>query len=67
MKTIDLQKEKLELSQIFDSARIEPVLLLTGDGQEFILSPADEFEGEAQSRHGGTDGLFTKPSTQRCR
>jgi hypothetical protein len=49
MKTIDLQKEKLELSQIFDSARIEPVLLLTGDGQEFILSPADEFEAEVEA------------------
>ena len=49
MRTIDLQKEKFELSQIFDSARTEPVLLLTPDGDEFILSPADEFEAEVEA------------------
>jgi PHD/YefM family antitoxin component YafN of YafNO toxin-antitoxin module len=49
MRTIDLQKEKVELSQIFDSARSEPVLLLTPDGDEFILSSADEFEAEVEA------------------
>ncbi len=49
MKTIDLEKEKLELSQIFETARLEPVLLLAEDGEEFILSPADEFESEVEA------------------
>ena len=49
MRTIDLQKEKVKLSQVIDSARLEPVLLLTTDGKEFILSPADEFEAEIEA------------------
>ncbi len=48
MKTVDLEKENLELSQIFNFARLEPVLLLT-DNQEFILSLADEFESEVEA------------------
>jgi hypothetical protein len=49
MRTIDLQKEKFELSQLFDTARSEPVLLLTPDGDEFILSHADEFDDEVEA------------------
>ncbi len=49
MRTVDLEKENLELSQIFNFARLEPVLLLTDDGQEFILSLADEFESEVEA------------------
>jgi len=49
MKIIDLEKEKPKLSRIFKLARREPVLLLTGDGQEFILSRADGFEAEKEA------------------
>ncbi|MDM8550191.1 hypothetical protein QUF72_08945 [Desulfobacterales bacterium HSG2] len=48
MKTIDLGKERIELSRIFNFARSEPVLLLTGE-EEFILSRADDFEAEVEA------------------
>jgi PHD/YefM family antitoxin component YafN of YafNO toxin-antitoxin module len=49
MRTINLEKEKLQLSQIFESARLEPVLLLAENGEEFILCQADEFESEVEA------------------
>lgn len=49
MKTIDLEREKLELSQVIESARLEPVLLLAENGEGFIISPADEFEAEVEA------------------
>lgn len=49
MKTIDLEKEKLGLSKLFNLARIEPILLITAEGNEFILSLADEFEEEVEA------------------
>ncbi len=49
MRTIDLEKKELGLSQILESARLEPVLLLAENGEEFILSPADEFEAEVEA------------------
>lgn len=42
MKAIDIEKEKTGLAQIFSFARKESVLLLA-DGEEFILSRADDF------------------------
>ena len=49
MKTINLQQEPLTLSQLFEVAQAEPILLLTTDGQEFILSQADRFEQEVEA------------------
>jgi hypothetical protein len=48
MKVIDIEKEKIGLALIFNFARKESVLLLA-DGEEFILSRADDFEAEAQT------------------
>ncbi len=49
MKAIDLNKENLKLSQIFSFARNEPVLLVVGNGEEFIISKADDFETEVEA------------------
>ena len=49
MKTVDLATHKLDLHHIIEFAASEPVLLLTGDGKEFIVSPADDFEAEVEA------------------
>jgi hypothetical protein len=49
MKTIHLDTTKVDLDSVIDLARQEPVLLLTGDGQEFFMSLADDFEKEVES------------------
>jgi PHD/YefM family antitoxin component YafN of YafNO toxin-antitoxin module len=48
MKTIDLQKEKLDLQAVISFAEQEPVLLLTTNGKEFFISEADDFEKEVE-------------------
>jgi len=48
MKAIDIEKEKIEFAQIFGFARKESVLLLA-NGEEFILSRADDFEAEVEA------------------
>ncbi len=47
MKTIDLEKQKVGLDQVICLAGSEPLLLVTADGREFIVSPADDFDREA--------------------
>ncbi len=49
MKTIDLGTRRVEMERIFDFAATEPVLLLTKDGREFVLSQADDFEAEVEA------------------
>lgn len=49
MKTIDLSKKTIRLEEVIDMARKEPVLLLTKDGKEFLVSEADDFEKEAEA------------------
>ena len=49
MRTIDLEKEPLDLRAIINIAQQEPVLLLTADGKEFCLAEADDFEREVES------------------
>jgi hypothetical protein len=46
VKTIDLTKERIGLMDLLRLARQEPLLLLTEDGNEFVLSEADDFEHE---------------------
>jgi hypothetical protein len=49
MKTIDLEQERFNLESVINLARQEPVLLLTSDGREFLLTEADDFETEVQA------------------
>lgn len=49
MKSVDLLRERVGLQQVIHFAEKEPVLLMTGDGHEFILSQADNFEAEVES------------------
>lgn len=49
MKTIDLDTTTLDLNSVIGMARQEPVLLLTADGQEFVVSLADDFEKEVET------------------
>ena len=46
MKTIDLEKEKMDLAAVIKIARREPVLLVTADGKGFCIAEADDFEKE---------------------
>jgi hypothetical protein len=48
MKTIDLDTAKLDLASVIDMAKQEP-LLLTADGQEFLMSLADDFDKEVEA------------------
>lgn len=48
MKSVNIAKEDYRLSDIFSIARIEPVLLLA-NGEEFIISRADNFEIEVET------------------
>jgi hypothetical protein len=49
MKTINLAEERPDLEQVISLARQEPVLLLTADGREFLLSEADDFDKEVEA------------------
>src|SRR6516162_6694810 len=48
MKTIDLDTTKLDLASVIDMARQGPLLLLTADGQEILMSLADDFDKEVE-------------------
>jgi hypothetical protein len=48
MKTVELEKRKIDLEAAIDLARQEPLLLVTPDGREFLLSEADDFEKEVE-------------------
>lgn len=52
MKTINLEKEKLDLKEVIKLAQKESVLLLTTDGKEFFISEADDFEKEVEMLRG---------------
>lgn len=52
MKTIDLEKEKMDLAAVIKIARREPVLLVTPDGKEFCIAEADDFEKEVEALRG---------------
>ena len=46
MKAIDLKRESMDLPALLKLARQEPVLLITLDGVEFLISEADDFDQE---------------------
>ena len=52
MKTVNLEKENLDLKEVINLARKAPVLLLTSDGKEFFISEADDFEKEVEMLRG---------------
>jgi hypothetical protein len=49
MKTVDLARDKIEFDQLINLARQEPVLILTPDGSQYILSQADDFDQEVEA------------------
>lgn len=52
MRTIELDKEPLELAALIKLASQEPVLLVTPEGKEFCLVEADDFEREVETLRG---------------
>jgi hypothetical protein len=48
VRTIDLATECVDLAAVMRLAEREP-LLIVSEGQEFVLSPADDFEAEVQA------------------
>ena len=52
MKTVNLEKEKLDLKELINLARKEPILLITSDGEEFCIAEADDFEREVEALRG---------------
>src|SRR5262245_22655772 len=48
MRTINLSQEKLNLEAVIALAAEEPLLLLTDDGKEFLISEADDFDREVE-------------------
>ena len=52
MKTIDLEKKKMDLAEVIKIARREPVLLVIQDGKEFCIAEADDFEKEVEALRG---------------
>ena len=49
MKTVRLEEKKISLEQALKLAQKEPVLLLTSEGKEFLLSEADDFDREVEA------------------
>ncbi|MBM4259738.1 MAG: hypothetical protein FJ147_28060 [Deltaproteobacteria bacterium] len=52
MRTIELDKEPLDLETVIKLASQEPVLLVTPEGKEFCLAEADDFEREVETLRG---------------
>jgi hypothetical protein len=46
MITLDLRERQITLEELFRAARSESVLIVTDEGQEYILEVADEFDRE---------------------
>jgi PHD/YefM family antitoxin component YafN of YafNO toxin-antitoxin module len=49
MNTVSFRDEKLDLEALIYVASKEPVLILTTDGNEFVLAVADDFDREAEA------------------
>jgi PHD/YefM family antitoxin component YafN of YafNO toxin-antitoxin module len=49
MKTILLDDGTIDLKTAINLAREEPLLLVTPEGQEFVLTEADDFEKEVET------------------
>ena len=53
MITLDLRHQQITLEELFRAARSESVLIVTDEGQEYILEAADEFDHEIEYRPAG--------------
>jgi hypothetical protein len=49
VKTIELDEKNQELRSLINLAKEEPILLLTAEGEEFVIAPADDFDLEVES------------------
>lgn len=49
MTTVDLRKQRVTLDELLALATSESVHILTGDGEEFILEAASEYEREVET------------------
>jgi hypothetical protein len=59
MRTVSLEHESPEFTHLFTMAQQEPVLLLTADGYQFILTPVDSLAEEVEVlRHSSTFQTF---------
>jgi len=48
VKVIELEKEAPQLLDLLRLARQEPILLVTADGEAFVVSEADDFDFEVE-------------------
>lgn len=46
MMIFDLRHQQITLEELFRAARSESILIVTNEGQEYILEAADEFDHE---------------------
>ena len=49
MKSVDLRKEKVDLSQLLHLAEEDAVLIVAQNGHEFIVAEADDFDVEVEA------------------
>lgn len=48
MKVVDLSAEPISAAELLNMARRESVLVKTGEGDSFVVSPADELTTEVE-------------------
>ncbi len=65
MKTIKLDKKSPSVDELLAIARREPVLLVTPDGENFVLEEADDFDREVVEL--GNSKTFMKFLEERSR
>jgi hypothetical protein len=65
MKTLDLRQESVTLEQLLRVATTESVLILSQDGNQYILENADAFEREVAAL--GNSGSFMNFLAERAR
>jgi hypothetical protein len=46
MITLDLRRERLTLEEVLKTARSQSVLIVTPEGEEYVLEIADDFDKE---------------------
>jgi hypothetical protein len=48
MKMINLAEQPIDIAYILELAQQGPVVLLSGDGREYIIAEADDFDHEVE-------------------
>ena len=49
MRNVDLRSEKMDLGELLHLAQGDSVLVVAGDGREFVVAEADDFEAEVEA------------------